>query len=123
MLHDLRVIRAVAAKDIRSALTERLFTLTSIIIPINFLILFLLFVLTGGQAPTAVVMEDRGPYAQQFLTAMQTARSFVIHDTTADDAQRMLSQGRIVAIVTVPASFDAALSAGQSVTLPVVVNN
>src|ERR1700730_13877983 len=100
MLHDLRVIRAVAAKDIRSALTERLFTLTSIIIPINFLILFLLFVLTGGQAPTAVVMEDSGPYAQQFLSAMQGARSFTITETSAADAQRLMSQGQIVAVVT-----------------------
>jgi len=123
LVYDLRVIRAVAIKDIRSALTERLFTSISVIVPLNFLLLFLLFVLTGGQAPTAVVLEDRGPYAQQFLAAMQDAHSFLLHVTTADDAQRMLSQGRIVAIVTVPANFDAALNAGQSVTLPVLINN
>ncbi|MGI9149006.1 MAG: ABC transporter permease [Chloroflexota bacterium] len=123
LAYDLRVIRALAAKDIRSALTERLFTAISVILPLNFLLLFLLFVLTGGQAPTAVVMADRGQHAQEFLAAMQAARSFVIQDTTAEDAQRLLSQGRIVAIVTVPTNFDAALDAGQSVTLPVVVNN
>jgi ABC-2 type transport system permease protein len=123
LAYDLRVIRAVALKDIRSALTERLFTSISIILPLNFLLLFLLFVLTGGQAPTAVVMEDRGPYARQFLAAMQAAHSFIIDETTADDAQHMLSQGRIVAIVTVPANFDTALQSGQPITLPVVVNN
>lgn len=123
MRHDLRVIRAVALKDIRSALTERLFTSVSIIIPVNFLILFLLFVLTGGQAPTAVVMEDNGPYAQQFVAAMGGARSFIIQQTSADEARRLMEQGRIVAIVTVPAAFDSALQNGQPVSLPVLVNN
>jgi ABC-2 type transport system permease protein len=123
MRHDLRVIRAVAIKDIRSALTERLFTSISVIVPINFLILFLLFVLTGGQAPTAVVMDDSGPYAQQFLSAMQGAHSFVIQQTSAEEAQRLMAQGRIVAIVTVPANFDTALQAGQSISLPVLLNN
>jgi ABC-2 type transport system permease protein len=123
VLYDLRVIRAVAIKDIRSALTERMFSAISVILPLNFLLLFLLFVLSGGQAPTAVVLEDSGPFAQQFLAAMRGARSFTITETSAEDAQRMMSQGQIVAIVTVPATFDTALQAGQPVALPVVVNN
>ncbi|MBV9668269.1 MAG: hypothetical protein JO327_09085, partial [Nitrososphaeraceae archaeon] len=60
--HNLHVILSMAKKDIRSSLTERAFMVTSIIIPINFLLLFLLFALTGGLAPTAVVLEDHGPY-------------------------------------------------------------
>src|SRR5579864_3924993 len=107
--YSLGVIRAVALNDIRSALTERLFTSISILLPLNFLLLFLLFVLTGGQAPTAVVMDDTGPYAQQFLQAMQETRSFTLAQTSADEAQRLMQQGRIVAIVTVPRDFDAAL--------------
>ena len=57
--------------------------LTSIIIPINFLSLLLLFALTGGQAPTAVVLEDKGPYAQQLLSVMEHSHSFIIQQTTA----------------------------------------
>jgi ABC-type transport system involved in multi-copper enzyme maturation permease subunit len=68
-------------------------------------------------------MEDSGPYAQQFLSAMQGAHSFIIQQTTADEAQRLLRAGRIVAIVTVPANFDAALQSRQPVALPVLVNN
>src|SRR5579862_1504110 len=109
--HDLRVMRAVAGNDIRCALTERAFTLVSLIIPLNFLLLFLLFVLTGGQAPTAVVLEDRGPYAQQLLTAMRSAHSFIIQETTTSQATALMQQGKIVAIVTVPADFDSALKA------------
>jgi ABC-2 type transport system permease protein len=96
---------------------------TSIIIPINFLLLFLLFALTGGQAPTAVVLEDKGPYAQQLLSAMEHSHSFIIQQTTASNAQNLMQKGQIVAIVTVPASFDAALEHGKEIELPVVVNN
>src|SRR6516165_4128534 len=123
MRHDLRVIRAVALKDIRSSLTERLFTVISILLPLNFLLLFLLFVLTGGEAPTAVVLQDDGPYAQALVQAMQNSHSFIIQETDAETAQRLMEQGRIVAIVTVPADFDAALGSGQSISLPVTVNN
>jgi ABC-type transport system involved in multi-copper enzyme maturation permease subunit len=123
MRHDLQVIRAVALKDIRSALTERLFTIISIILPLNFLLLFLLFVLTGGEAPTAVVMNDTGPYAQQFLQALEGSHSFIIQTTDADTAQRLMAQGRIVAIITVPDNFDTALQSGQHVDLPVTINN
>ncbi|HEX8969469.1 MAG TPA: ABC transporter permease [Chloroflexota bacterium] len=123
MRHQLRVVRAVALKDIRSALTERTFTAVSILLPVNFLLLFLLFVLTGGEAPTAVVVQDTGPYAEQFLTALRGAHSFTIQQADAETAQRLMDQGRIVAIVTIPADFDATLQEGNPVSLPVVVNN
>jgi ABC-type multidrug transport system permease subunit len=120
---EIRIIYAMALKDIKSSLTERAFMLTSIIIPINFLLLFLLFALTGGQAPIAVVLEDNGPYAQQLLSAMEHSHSFIIQQTTAFNAQRLMQLGRIVAIVTVPANFDSALKNGNQVKLPVAINN
>lgn len=121
--HDLRAVRAVALKDIQSSLTERSFTIVSIILPINFLLLFLLFAITGGLAPIAVVMEDRGPYAEQFLSALENAHSFIVQQTTASEARQLVSEGRIVAIVTIPAGFDSDVRAGRPVQLPVVINN
>src|SRR5438105_12651401 len=120
---SLLVIRVMAIKDIRSSLTERAFMITSVIIPINFLLLFLLFALTGGQAPTAIVLEDKGPYAQQFISAMEHSHSFIIQQTTASDAQKLIRLGQIVAIVTVPPNFDTALKTGDQIQLPVGVNN
>ena len=120
---SLLVIRVMAIKDIRSSLTERAFMITSVIIPINFLLLFLLFALTGGQAPTAIVLEDKGPYAQQFLSAMEHSHSFIIQQTTSVDAKTLMKKGQIVAIVTVPANFDSLVRDGNQVQLPVVLNN
>jgi ABC-2 type transport system permease protein len=120
---NIRVILAMSLKDIQSSLTERAFMVTSIIIPINFLLLFLLFAITGGLAPTAVVLEDHGPYAQQFVAAMEHSHSFIIRQTTANEAQNLMQQGKIVSIITVPSDFDIALERGLEVQLPVVVNN
>lgn len=119
----LSVILSMAQKDIRSSLTERAFMITSIIIPINFLLLFLLFALTGGEAPTAVVLEDHGPYATQFVSAMEHSHSFIIQQTTSSEAQNLMRQGRIVSIITIPANFDSSVGKGFEIQLPVVVNN
>ncbi|GAA4036270.1 hypothetical protein GCM10023063_21340 [Arthrobacter methylotrophus] len=121
--HDLRVVRAVAATDIRLTLREPLFAIIGILIPINFLLLFLLFAISGGQAPIAVVMNGNGPLAERFVQAMGGSHSFIIHTATSADAEREIRAGSIVAVVTVPRDFDAALSAGARVDIPVEVNN
>jgi ABC-type multidrug transport system permease subunit len=123
LAQNIRVISTMALKDIKSSLTERAFLSTSVMLPINFILLFLLFALTGGQAPTAIVLEDKGPYAQQFISAMEHSHSFIVQQTTAADAQKLMRLGQIVAIVTVPPNFDTALKHGDQIQLPVGVNN
>jgi|GEM_PF-4186665 hypothetical protein len=78
LVPHLRVLGACALHDIQTALTERVFTIISVLIPLNFLLLFLLFAIIGGAAPIAVVMQGHGPYARQFLRAMQKTDSFLI---------------------------------------------
>src|SRR5947199_54788 len=104
--YTLRVILACMKKDIKTALRERVFTILGVFIPVNFLILMSLFVLAGSNAPTAVVMEDRGPYAQQFYDAMSHAHSFRLQQVSAKEAQNLIETGQIVAVVTIPPNFD-----------------
>jgi ABC-2 type transport system permease protein len=92
-------------------------------VPINFLFLMILFVIGGGYAPTAVVMNDRGPYAQQFYQAMSGAHSFRLQQTSAQEAQALLHSGHIVAVVTIPADFDARIRQNQPVQVGVQINN
>lgn len=120
---DLRVVRSVLRKDLKVAFTQRLLIGLGVVIPVNFLLLFMLFAVSGGQAPTAVVMEDNGPLAQKMLAAMEGAHSFSITEMTATQATQEMAAGHVVAIVTIPASFDDDLAAGRAVRLPVVVNN
>ncbi len=121
--YTLRVIWACAKKDIKSALTERTFTILSLFVPVNILILLSLFVISGGQAPTAVVMNDTGPYAQQFYNSMSHAHSFILQQASATEANTLIHAGRIVAVVTVPADFDTRIKQNQPVQVGVQINN
>ena len=123
VIYNLRVIWACMKKDIRIALTERVFTIISVFLPVNFLILFSLFVISGGQAPTAVVMNDTGPYAQKFYNAMAGAHSFILQKASQQQADALIHQGRIVAVVTIPADFDTQVQSNQPVQVGVQVNN
>ncbi|MGI8562151.1 MAG: ABC transporter permease [Candidatus Dormibacter sp.] len=123
MRSALRVIGAVCVKDLRIALTERVFLVIGVIIPVNFLFLFSLFALTGGEAPIAVVMQGQGPLARQFVSSLEHAHSFQVHVMSTSDAERQLQAGRIVGVLTVPAGFDDDLRAGRRIELAVEVNN
>jgi ABC-2 type transport system permease protein len=112
-----RVIWACLKKDLKSALTDPLYTLISIILPLNVLFLMSLLVISGGLAPTAVVMQDSGPLAQQFYAAMEGAHSFVLQQATAGQAEALIQQGKIVAVVTIPADFDARIRQHQKVSV------
>jgi ABC-type multidrug transport system permease subunit len=121
--YQLRVVWACARKDIRVALTDRLFTILGLFVPANVLILMSLFVLAGSKAPTAVVMQDNGPYAQTFYQAMSQAHSFSLRISSAKEAAHLLAAGQIVAIVTVPSDFDERIRQEQPVQVGVEINN
>jgi ABC-2 type transport system permease protein len=119
----LRVIWACMKKDIKSALSERLFTSVSIVIPLNVLLLLSLMVISGGLAPTAVVMHDHGPLAQQLYTAMSHAHSFVLQQTSEAEAHALIEESKVVAVVTIPADFDQRLQQNRPVQVDVQINN
>jgi ABC-2 type transport system permease protein len=122
-MFQLRVIWACARKDFKTALTDRLFTILGLLVPTNVLILMSLFVLAGSNAPTAVVMQDNGPYAQAFYQAMSQAHSFRLQVATAAEAERLIATGQIVAVVTIPPEFDTSIQQGQPVQVGVEINN
>jgi ABC-2 type transport system permease protein len=119
----LRVVIACMKKEIRTALTERVALFQTTILPINYNLLLILFVLSGSNAPTAVVMQDNGYYAQQFYGAMAHASSFSLQQTSASEANTLMAQGEIVAIVTIPADFDRQLLQNQPVQVGLLTNN
>jgi len=121
--YTLQVIWACMKKDIKSSLTERSTLIQCVTLPVNYLILLSLFVLSGSNAPTAVVMQDRGPYAQMFYDAMSHAHSFRLLTLSAPEAQAELRDGKLVAVVTLPPDFDARLARRAPVQLQVQVNN
>ena len=123
LTYDLRVIWACMKKEIQSALTQRIGTTIGVILPVNFLILMSLFAISGGQAPTAVVLQDRGHYARAFYDAMAHAHSFRLQTESRQEAQGLIQAGKIVAVVTIPADFDTRVRQNQRVVVNVQINN
>ena len=121
---SVRVIWACIKKDVKNALTDRVFTIAGTLLAANIFVLMSLFVLGGTQAPTAVVMQDTGPYAQQFYDSMNRAvDSFRLQRVSETEANALLQTGKIVAVVTIPPDFDTLLTQKRPVTIKVQINN
>jgi ABC-type transport system involved in multi-copper enzyme maturation permease subunit len=118
-----RAVRAVAVKDLRVAFADRALIALGVLLPVNILLLFMLFVSTGGEAPTDVVVADHGPVADRLVAALAGSHSFHLYRVDARRAQSDLTRGDVVAVITVPAGFGDAVAAGRTVELPVAVNN
>ena len=121
--YNLRVIWACMNKEIKSVLTQRIAVILGVLLPVNFLILMSLFAISGGLAPTAVVMQEVGPYARAFYDAMAHAHSFRLQTASAQEAQDLIQTGKIVAVVTIPANFDTRVRQNQRVVVEVQINN
>ncbi len=123
LIDNLRIIWACAKKDFHTSLTERIFLLTLIMIPLQYLFLFIIFVLPSDHDPTAVVMSDNGVHAQQLYNSMSHASSFTLFKTSPQDAQSQLAEGKVVAVVTIPPNFDTSVDQQRPVRIGVQINN
>ncbi len=120
----LDVIGECMRKEIASALAERVSLFQMLILPLNYNLLLILFALAGSAAPTAVVMQDHGRYAQRFYDAMQSSSSFRLQVAESEaEADAMLLHGEIVAVVTLPADFDQKVSRKLPVQVGLFTNN
>jgi ABC-2 type transport system permease protein len=120
---SLRVIWACTLKELQTDLAAPRTTILGLLRPVLLIVLMSLLGVGGGLAPTAVFMDDTGPYAQQLYAALAHAASFRLQAVSAQEAQDLMQSGRIVAVITIPADFDARLQQNQPVQVPVQINN
>lgn len=112
--------RAEMAQMARSPLLVTL----AIVQAITFLLLVSLFGLTGSMAPTALINNDNGVYSKIFIRNLENAHhSFRLETMSYQQAQKMLSQGRLVAIITIPQGFTQAITFGETMQITVDVDN
>ncbi|HEX3490010.1 MAG TPA: ABC transporter permease [Streptosporangiaceae bacterium] len=118
-----RVTAGCARKEVLTSLTEKSVLIQSISLPVNYLIMMSLYVLAGSHAPTAVVMYDHGPYAQQFVQAMRQSASYRLIVESAHHAAAQMKAGTLVSVVTIPAHFDRAILRHHHIAVTQQVNN
>ena len=124
----MKTLLAVLLESFRTELLQlsraRLFVALTIVLAVTFLFLVSLFGLTGSRAPTAIINEDQGPYARDFIAQLaSTHHSFDLRPMDEASAIAALHTGSLVAIITIPKDFSYAIAHGQEVTLPVSIDN
>jgi hypothetical protein len=96
----------------------------ALLLPVNLLLLLSLFALTGYRAPTAIVVAEPSALSTSFVESLDAAHhSFDLRPMPLDTARRRLQRGQLVAILEIPASFDADVRRGRTPTLALTVDN
>lgn len=114
---------AIARKDLKIARTEVMSLVQAVTLPVNYLLMMVLFVLAGGAQPTAVVMQDHGWYARQLVAALGQARTYKVSIEPQAQADAQMQAGKLVTEITIPPDFDQAIASHQKMTVPVMFDN
>jgi len=101
-----------------------LLVMLAVIQAVTFLVLVSLFGLTGSRAPTALVDLDGSDIAARFVGSLSAAHhSFALQRMDARTADAELHRGSLVAVITIPRGFGDAVRRGDTVPVPVAVDN
>ena len=122
-MNSIRIVWAIARHQLALARAQPFSSAIVIAVPINFLLLFVLFALSGGFAPISVWQELPSPQGQAMVEALRNSSTFQVHVVPSPaDAQRSLANQDAVATIGIPAGFDENRG-GRETTLQVTINN
>lgn len=120
---------AVATKAVRQWARDRQATVGPMLLPIVLMFLCgVLFGFGGDAWNIGLVNRGDGPQARAFETRMRDLRSNIgpyyhVVTTDAGEAERLVDEGRLQFVVTIPEDFDAVLDAGGVPVLDTHVYN
>jgi ABC-2 type transport system permease protein len=121
---EVLTVWAVTRHFLRLSRRNLAFTATALIIPINYLFLFLLTILNGAQAPTDVVVVGRGGASvERFVAAMHASDSFDIRRVDGRTAQRDFQHGQVVAKIVIPSDFKSEITHGRPAHIDASIDN
>lgn len=121
---SLRVMLAAARLELQELQADRAYVLLTIIAAMSFIALISLFGLTASDAPMALVVHDRGPYARPFVESLVgVPHAFRLTRMTPERAAAELAHGSLVGAIVIPDGFSDAIAAGETVPVDVEVDN
>ena len=120
-----RILYSAARAELLHLSHSPLFVVLAVVQAVTLIFLVSLFGITGAMAPTALIDEEGGPYAQQFIRNLQAAHHlFALHfHMTAEEANNALQHGQLVAIITIPAGFSSGVEYRKPQVIKVDVDN
>ena len=122
---NLRRIAAVASKEWRETVRDRMFFLLAFLLPILWMLVFGYgLVLDVENIPFAMVDRDHSALSRDYLYRFSESRYFSFQGDLANekDADALLQNGKIRAAIIVPEKFEERLLAGQSVGIQTLID-
>lgn len=119
-----RLWRSTVELELAQLRRQRAFVVLTVVAALSFLATVSLFGLTGSELPLAFVDEDHSPASQRFEEALRGVKhAFSLRALPPERAEEQLRTGKLVGILTIPRGFAAAVARGETVALPVEVDN
>jgi ABC-2 type transport system permease protein len=119
----LSTVLVIARKDVRIWLRQPTNMAATIIPPLAFLLIQALGAAAVGRSPVALVVQDPGPQAAQIADAIRKADVFRLQEADVAQAQVLLQNLEVVAIITIPPDFSQRVVAHQPSPIDVTVKN
>lgn len=122
---NMRRIAAVASKEWRETVRDRMFLSLAFLIPILWMLVFGYgMVLDVENIPYVIVDHDRSALSRDYLARFQQSRYFDFQGALSNerDIEPLLASGRIRAAIIVPAKFEERLHGGQPVAVQTLVD-
>ena len=122
---NLRRIAAVASKEWRETVRDRMFFILAFLLPILWMLVFGYgLVLDVENIPFAMVDRDRSALSRDYLSRFSESRyfSFQGHLPSEKEADALLQSGKIRAAIIVPEKFEERLLAGQPVGIQTLID-
>jgi ABC-type multidrug transport system permease subunit len=119
----LRTIWAILRKDLAIWFRQPANVAVTVLPPIAFLLVNALGAAAVGRSPVALVTLDHGPKGIQMQQIFHDADVFRITDATSQQANTLLNNIDVVAVITIPAAFTQRVEAHDISPVDVTVNN
>ena len=113
----------ILRKDLRIWLRQPTNMAATLIPPLSFMLVMALGAAAVGRSPVALVVQDPGPQGVQIAQAIEAADVFRLHKVDAAQAQVLLQNLDVVAVITIPPDFTRRAQAGETAPVEVLVNN
>ena len=122
-MQNLRAIWAIFRKDLAVWLRNGRNVAATIVPPLAFLLVQAVGAVAVGRSPVALVTLDTRAKGQQMAQILHQADVFRITDATPAQAQQLLNNVQVVAVITIPANFTELVDNHDPSPILVRVNN
>jgi ABC-type multidrug transport system permease subunit len=123
-MRELNAIWSIIRKDIGVWLRQPVAIAATLMPSLAFILVIYFSALAVGRNQIALVVEDNGPYAQQLVQVIQNEDAFITTQVSSTyQAEQMLQNLQVEAIISIPANFDAAYTSHQADPVNIKINN